>query len=168
MRGREVLELRPYAHGDFWLLERLNSPEMTDHLGGPESPERLRDRHRRYLDLRVGAGRMFAVMLDRDVVGSIGYWEKDWQGGQIFETGWCVLPEYQGRGLATLAAVAVTEKAREERTHQYLHAFPSVDHPASNAICRKAGYTFVGAVDFEYPVGNPIRCNDWRFDLLEF
>lgn len=21
--------------------------------------------------------------------------------------------------------------------------------------------------DFEYPKGNPIRCNDWRFDLTE-
>lgn len=25
--------------------------------------------------------------------------------------------------------------------------------------------TLVSACDFEYPPGNPIRCNDWRLDL---
>ena len=165
MRAGEALELRPYAEGDLWLLERLNSPETTDHLGGPETPERLRDRYRRYVNPPAGEA-MFAVLLDGEVVGSIGYWEKDWQGAKVFETGWGVLPEHQGRGIATRAALAVIEKARAEHTRRYLHAFPSVDHPASNAICRKAGFTLLGAVDFEYPPGRPMRCNDWRFDLL--
>jgi RimJ/RimL family protein N-acetyltransferase len=47
-----------------------------------------------------------------------------------------------------------------------VHAFPSVDNAPSNAICRKLGFTLLdGAIEFEYPPGNLLRCNDWRFDL---
>ena len=55
--------------------------------------------------------------------------------------------------------------ARWEGKHRYVHAFPSVENAASNAICRKVGFTFLGAADFEYPKGHFMRCNDWRFDL---
>jgi RimJ/RimL family protein N-acetyltransferase len=47
-----------------------------------------------------------------------------------------------------------------------VHAFPSVENAASNAICRKAGFSLLREHDFEYPKGHPMRCNDWRFDLL--
>ncbi|MFF2660488.1 hypothetical protein ACFVUH_24400 [Kitasatospora sp. NPDC058032] len=40
-----------------------------------------------------------------------------------------------------------------------------VDNPASNAVCRGAGFELLGARDFAYPPGRPMRCNDWRFDL---
>jgi RimJ/RimL family protein N-acetyltransferase len=44
-------------------------------------------------------------------------------------------------------------------------AYPGVDNAASNAICRKLGFTLLGAEDFEYPPGHLMRCNDWRLDL---
>jgi RimJ/RimL family protein N-acetyltransferase len=44
-------------------------------------------------------------------------------------------------------------------------AYPRSDHPASNAVAEKAGFTLVGQSDYEYPPGNPIHCNDWRFDV---
>jgi RimJ/RimL family protein N-acetyltransferase len=44
-------------------------------------------------------------------------------------------------------------------------ALTSVDHPASNAICRKAGFTLVGPYDFEFPKGSFMHCNDWRYEL---
>ena len=31
-------------------------------------------------------------------VGSVGYWRKTWRDQAIYETGWLVLPEYQGQG----------------------------------------------------------------------
>ncbi len=34
-----IVELEPYSESDLPLLERANSPEMTEHLGGPESEE---------------------------------------------------------------------------------------------------------------------------------
>ena len=41
----------------------------------------------------------------------------------------------------------------------------SSNRPASNAICRKAGFTLVGETDIEYPPGSIMRCNEWRLGL---
>lgn len=57
------------------------------------------------------------------------------------------------------------ERARAEREHRYLLAYPSVHNGASNAVCRKAGFELLGEGDFEYPVGHMMRCNEWRLDL---
>lgn len=167
VRGTRV-ELVAWGEGDFWLLERKNAAEMTEHLGGPESQERLVARHQRYLAMGLlDAGRMFRVVMagGGETVGSVGYWEREWQGGTVWETGWGVLPEFQGRGLAVAAARAVLGVAREAGRHRYVHAFPSADHAASNAVCRGAGFELTGEVPFEYPKGSWITSNDWRADL---
>lgn len=104
---------------------------------------------------------MFIVLSSGQAAGTIGYWERSWLDETVYETGWSVLPEFQGQGIATAAALAVVEQASAERRHGSVHAYPKTDHPASNAICRKAGFTFGGEHDFEYPPGHPIRCNDW-------
>ncbi|MET7487340.1 GNAT family N-acetyltransferase [Streptomyces sp. NPDC005538] len=161
----EQVRLHPWADADFWLLERLNSPEMTEHLGGPEGEARLADRHRRYLGPAAGCMYRVEAAGSGKTVGSIGFWEREWRGEPVWETGWGVLPEFQGRGLATLAARAVVETARAAGSHRYLHAFPSVDHHASNSVCRKAGFTLLGEAEFEYPKGHWITSNDWRVDL---
>ncbi|WP_329248763.1 GNAT family N-acetyltransferase [Streptomyces sp. NBC_01478] len=161
----EQVRLRPWADGDLWLLERLNSPEMTVHLGGPETDERLAARHRRYVGLEQGCMYRVESAASGETVGSIGYWERAWQGEPVWETGWGVLPEFQGRGLAARAARAVVDVARDAGRHRYLHAFPGVGHHASNSVCRKAGFTLLGEVEFEYPKGCWITSNDWRIDL---
>ncbi|MFF8968343.1 GNAT family N-acetyltransferase [Streptomyces sp. NPDC014995] len=165
LTGVEQVRLVPWAQGDFWLLRRANSPEMTAHVGGPETEEKLRDRHRRYGELEPG--RMYRVTLadGGETVGSIGYWERAWRGGTVWETGWGILPEFQGRGLAARAARALVEIVRRTGGHPTLHAFPAVDHAASNGVCRRAGFTLLGQADFEYPKGNWIRSNDWCVDL---
>jgi RimJ/RimL family protein N-acetyltransferase len=157
--------LEPWAEDDFWLLRRTNSPEMTEHLGGPETEEQLASRHQRYLSL--DDGQMYRIVLadTGETVGSIGFWERAWRDMTVWETGWGVLPEFQGRGLAAQAAREVVEAARATETHRYLHAFPSVHHHASNAVCRKAGFELFGQADFEYPKGHWITSNDWRVDL---
>lgn len=162
------MALVPWSEDDFELLRRQNAPEMMAHLGGPEPEAKLLDRHRRYVALpATGKGRMFSLLSlpERVPAGVIGFWETERAGEAVYETGWSVLPEFQGRGIASAAAVATAEAAAAERKHRYLHAFPSLGNPASNAICRKAGFTLLGAVDFEYPKGHPIRCHDWRLDL---
>lgn len=113
---------------------------------------------------------MFVIVIgpERAAAGSIGYWQKEWQGKYVWETGFSVLPEYQGQGIATRAITKIVEQTRGERKHRFLDAFPSVDNAPSNAICRKAGFTLQGQVDFEYPPGHPIRCNDWCLDLFAF
>lgn len=167
---RSDITLRTWLDRDLPLLERLmGDPAMTEHLGGPETPEKIGERHGRYRAIGdTGEGRMFVVVVGSaaEPVGSVGYWEHDWRGEMVWETGWSVLPEFQGRGFATRSVAAAIEKARAERRHRFIHAFPSVENTPSNAICRKAGFTLSGEVEFEYPLGNFMLCNDWRLDLF--
>ncbi|MFI9813035.1 GNAT family N-acetyltransferase [Saccharothrix variisporea] len=157
-----TVHLEPWSADDLGLLHRLNAPEMTAHLGGPESDARVADRHQRYLT--PGSG-MFRVVLDGVVAGSAGFWAKQWRGEAVYEVGWSVLPECQGRGVAAAAAAAVLERARAAGGPRWVHAFPSVGNAASNAVCRKAGFTLLGEVSFEYPPGAFMRCNDWGVEL---
>jgi RimJ/RimL family protein N-acetyltransferase len=163
------VRLEPWGEGDLPLLRRLlGDPAMTTHLGGPESEEKLRERQARYVKLdESGAGQMFKIVDEAgEAVGSVGYWEKKWRDGTVYETGWSVLPEHQGRGLAVAGTRLVIDEARRQRRHRYLHAFPGVENEPSNAICRKLGFELLEALEFEYPPGNSMRCNDWRLDLL--
>ncbi len=164
------VDIRLWSEGDLPLLGRLMGDlAMTEHLGGPETPEKIRERHTRYCQTGgSGSGRMFVIVAGPRTVaaGSIGYWPRTWQGQLVWETGWNVLPEFQGQGVATRAVAAVLEPTRAEGTHRFMHAFPSVDNGASNAICRKAGFTLLGEVEFEYPPGHFMRCHDWRLDLF--
>ncbi|MFF2063780.1 GNAT family N-acetyltransferase [Streptomyces sp. NPDC058200] len=162
--------LEPWSESDLDLLRAANAPELMNHLGGPETEEQLLKRHRRYVELsadRTGKGRMFRVVLlpDGEAVGTIGFWEQTWQGQQVYETGWAVLAAFQGRGIAAAATAAVVERARAEKKHRYLHAFPSVSNPPSNALCRRAGFSLQDECEVEYPPGHVMHCNDWRLEL---
>ena len=165
---RDDVAIRPWAEGDLPLLERLlGDPAMMVHLGGPESTEAIRARHQRYLDSGDSTGGLFAALVGRDRVaaGWVGYWESSWQGDRVWECGWHVLPEFQGSGVATAAAALMLEHARTRGHHGFVHAFPSADNPASNAVCRRLGFEFVGEVEVEYPTGTMFRANDWCMDL---
>ena len=154
---------------DMALLERLNAPAMMEHLGGPETPEQLARRLHRYVGFAVSpAARMFKVVVDGAPVGSVGFWDRDWNGEAVYETGWAILPEFQGRGLASNATAMAIELARAGSRHDAIHAFPSVDNAPSNAICRKLAFELIGECDFEYPPGQPMRCNDWRLGLRQY
>jgi RimJ/RimL family protein N-acetyltransferase len=162
-----TVRLEAWTEADLAILRAANTPEMMAHLGGQETEDQLLERHRKYLRLTdPAAGQMLAVVLPDGVrAGVIGYWERSWQGGQVYETGWHVLAGFQGRGVASAAARAVARLARAQRRQRQLHAFPGNDHPASNAVCRNAGFTLLGETDFEYPPGAMMRCNDWRLEL---
>jgi RimJ/RimL family protein N-acetyltransferase len=164
------VRLEPWGKGDLPLLEKLvGDPEMTKHLGGPETREKIVERQARYECVGdAGAGRMFKIVeaATGEAVGSVGYWERSRRGEQVYEIGWSVLPAFQGRGIAGEATNLAIEMARAEKKHQSLHAFPSVENLPSNAICRKLGFTLVEEAEFEYPAGNFMRCNDWRLDLF--
>lgn len=162
------IHLEPWSEEDLPLLQALlGDPDMMRDLGGPETPEQIRQRHQRYLKLPE-TDHMFKIMAtdESKAVGSIGYWEKTWGNQQVYEMGWQVLPEFQGRGIATQAGELVIAQARAERRYQFVHAFPSVHNAASNTICRKLGFSLIELCDFEYPPGNPMRCNDWRLILF--
>ncbi len=151
------------------LRKLMGDPAMTEHLGGPENEEQLAIRQRRYERLEdPSAGRMYKIVdeVSGDAIGSVGYWEKEWRNQTVYEAGWSVIPGFQGRGVAVAATAQAIEHARSQNKHRYLHAFPSVDNAASNAICRKLGFKFLETCDFEFPKGHFMCCNDWRLDLF--
>ena len=148
------------------LLQRLNEPVMTEHLGGPETQSQLEARLRRYA-AQSEQTHMFKVLEDGVPAGGVGFWEREWGGETVYETGWSTLPEFQGRGVASKAMEMLIGIARKARRHGTMHAFPSVDNGASNAVCRKLGFELVGETDFEYPKGHWMRCNDWRLAIAE-
>jgi RimJ/RimL family protein N-acetyltransferase len=164
------VDIRTWSEADLPLLQRLmGDPIMTEHLGGPETPEQIGRRHHRYCNPdRTDSGPMFVITVGPEqlAAGSIGYWEHEWQGEKIWETGWSVLPEFQGKGIATQACKLVVELARGKQSHRQIHAFPSPENGPSNAICRKAGFTLLGVVEFEYPKGVFAPSNDWCLNLF--
>jgi RimJ/RimL family protein N-acetyltransferase len=160
------VRIEPWGEGDLALLERvLGDPGMTEHVGGPESVEKIAERQKRY---EQQGSRQFKIIDNAtgDAAGWVGYWERTWRGGLVYETGWFVLQTFQGRGIASAATAQAMAAARAEKLHRFVHAFPSVGNAPSNALCRKLGFTLLETCDVEYPPGNFLRCNDWRLDLF--
>jgi RimJ/RimL family protein N-acetyltransferase len=162
---RADVALRPYAEGDFALLERLlGDPAMMVHLGGPESSNNLRARHERYVASDPRKGGLFTIVVGSEAtaVGWTGYWESSWQGELVWEMGWHVLPAHQGQGIATAGVMLALERAHTQGPRRAVHAFPAVENVASNALCARLGFTRLGEATVEYPAGRPMRSCDWR------
>ena len=104
---------------------------------------------------------------ERTAAGWVGYWQTTWHGEPAWETGWSVLPAFQGRGLATRGAALAMEVLAGERTHRYVYAFPAVDNGPSNGVCAKLGMEMVGTESLEYPPGSDLwmDCAVWRREL---
>ncbi|UYN89642.1 MAG: GNAT family N-acetyltransferase, partial [Anaerolineales bacterium] len=158
----------PYREDDFEILQAtLGVAEMTAYLGGPESEEKLRSRHARYVALpNTGHNAMYVILAgpQEQPAGTVGYWEHEHDGQQAWETGWAVVPAWQGHGIATQATLAAAALAHAQQRHRYFFAYPTVENLASNAVSRKAGFELLGTSAYEYPKGNPIICNVWRLD----
>lgn len=162
------VKIEPWSKDDLDLLRLINAPEMMEHLGGPETEEQILSRHKRYLEISGrGTGHMFSIVLlpQFEKVGSVGYWDSMWKNDSIYEIGWSVLPQFQGRRLATAGVAEAIVNARFEQKHRFIHAFPSINNPASNAVCRKLNFSLMSQCEFEYPPGNIMQCNNWLLDL---
>ena len=159
-----AFRIEPWGERDRPLLERLNAPEMTEHVGGPETAEKVAERQERYA--KPDSRQYVIVEPTGDHVGWVGYWERAWSGQEVWETGWAVLPAFQGRGAASAAMTQLLPIARAQRLHRFMHAYPMTVNAPSNAICRKLGFELRGEADFPARGGGTIRVNDWRFDLF--
>jgi RimJ/RimL family protein N-acetyltransferase len=162
-----AVTLEAWGGGDLPLLERLmGDPRMTEHLGGPENADKLRERQSRY-ERRERGDQMFKIVEVASCagVGSVGFWSKEWRDERVYEVGWMVVPEFQGRGIAAAATAQTIEIAKRDDQHRFMHAFPNIENAPSNAICRKLGFELLGPCEFEFPKGHPMTCNDWRLDL---
>jgi len=161
---RPVARIESWGAGDLPLLIKLNEPEMTEHVGGPETPEKVVERQSRY---EQEDSQQYKIVVGEGGEGGgwVGYWERSWHDQPVLEIGWAVLPSFQGRGLAGSATTQLLDKAREEQQLRFVHAFPKIDNAPSNAICHKLGFTLLEEIDFPARQGGFMRCNDWRFDL---
>jgi RimJ/RimL family protein N-acetyltransferase len=163
------VELRPITMDDLPLYERLLTDERTmSELGGPLPREGLADKLRTIVaDVESGKNWFFTIHPD-DVTGPVGsvcVWEHDTDDmGTISEIGWMVLPEFQGRGLATAAVAEVLDLARRTGRWTVIHAYPGETNAPSNAIARKNGFERLELVEFEY-AGRPMRGYHWRVEL---
>jgi RimJ/RimL family protein N-acetyltransferase len=153
------MELLAYEDADFDLTEALESdPVVMGELGGPTDPARLRAVHKR----RLADPWWFKIVPDPGgpPAGTIGIWEKELNGETIHETGWMVLPAFQGRGVASAALGLLIASVRAEPRFERMHAFPAVTNVRSNALCRKFGFSLLGERDFIY-AGRTLHCNHW-------
>src|SRR5690606_4711136 len=100
-----------------------------------------------------GDDRMFVILAgaEQQAAGTIGYWHHEHEGEPAWETGWAVLPAWQGHGLASQATREIIALLRAEGSHRYLFAYPTIENLASNGVCRKAGFELLGSQPDEYP-----------------
>lgn len=166
-----TVALRPWSNEDLPLLQRLmGDPAKTGHLGGPETPDQIRARHERYVRTRETnrQGPIYAITIgpNAQAVGSIGYWQRMWQGQQLWEIRWSILPEFQGQGIVVKAIGLLVDHARKVGRARFLHAFPAADNEWANGICRESGFELLGEVEFAVGEGRNRRRNDWRLDLF--
>lgn len=162
--------LRPYSEHDIWLTEALecDAAVMKD-LGGPTPKEKIPQIHARRL-AGVEAKKFWYFVIEPNAgekpVGTIGIWQSEWKAEKICEMGWMILPAFQGRGIATAAGRLILERARAEQKYSEIRAFPAATNGASNAICRKLGFTLHGEIQAGYNDPTKIS-NDWRIVLSQ-
>lgn len=156
------MELQPYVDSDLALTEALETdPEVMRYLGGPATRDVLLTPHRS----RVADPWFFKIVVEPGGpgVGTIGVWDTSHDGERIWETGWMILPAHQGRGVASAALALLIDLVRAEPRFDSLHAFPAVDNPASNALCRKFGFELLEDRSFQFR-GRTLHCNHWRLE----
>lgn len=157
------MQLVRYTDADLGLTEALETdPEVMRELGGPITASELSASHRR----RLEDPWWMTIVPERGgpAVGTIGIWEKPLDGETIHETGWMVLPAFQGRGIASSALKLLIELARAEPRFECIHAFPPVSNTPSNALCRKFDFALKEQREFSY-TGRTLYCNHWSLAL---
>ena len=157
-----TITLESWGTGDLDLLRAFNTPAMTEHLGGPETDEKVIARNEKYIKRTAdGLDGVNKILVDGVVAGNVNYWADE----NAYEMGWGVLPAFQGRGVAVSAVLLAIDELRRGHEFRYVHAYPRVTNLASNGVCRKAGFTLVGEINLDYPPGVFALSNDWVFDL---
>jgi RimJ/RimL family protein N-acetyltransferase len=141
---------------------------MMSELGGPLPQDELESKLRGIVDdVEAGLVWYFVILPEGEggpAAGTVCIWTHDEGSESINEIGWMILRDFQGRGLATEAVRRILDKARSEHRWHVVHAFPGITNAASNAICRKTGFTMGEERNIEY-AGRTLRCNHWVIDL---
>ena len=124
---------------------------MTEYLGGPEAEEKVRERHEKYLRfVRLDTAGIFAIELAGVAVGGVNWWQSEWNGEDTLETGWFVVPEAQGRGVAAAGVALALDDARQRSERRRILAFPATANLPSNRLCARLGFERIGESELPY------------------
>jgi len=157
----------PYSDADLALTEALEcDPEVMRELGGPVAREDIPRIHRMRVKTVAEGSWWFTIVPDPPgpAAGAIGIWDSTWEGSDIHEVGWMVLPEFQGQGIATGALDMLLARARSDPAYRRIHAFPGVSNAPSNALCRRFGFTNTGEHEIKFR-DRTLRCNHWELEV---
>jgi RimJ/RimL family protein N-acetyltransferase len=136
--------LRPWRRGD--------EPALVRHADNPKIWRNLRDRFPhpyRWSDavdwIRIVEGQgeptlHFAVVLDGEAIGSVGFERFGDVERRVSEIGYWLGEEHWGRGIATEAVIAASRYAFETFEIDRLHAGVFEWNPASCRVLEKAGF----------------------------
>jgi RimJ/RimL family protein N-acetyltransferase len=164
------LLLRPVEPGDVDAYVRMRcDPVMMAELGGPLPREGIEEKVLKdAAEAAADHSWIFMIVPDESdpstVAGNVVLWTNEEQGDPYSETGWMVLPEFQGRGLGKAAVRLLLERAREDERWGLVHAYPGVTNGPSNGICRSLGFSLLEEVPLEIFGGRPMLANHWRID----
>ena len=163
----ESIELRPLTFGDLEFYERIyTDPRMWAELGGVVEQDMTAKLERDVASVETDRHWVLVIVIgDGVTAGTVSLWDHEWQRDTIDEIGWMVLPEHQGRGLASAGVAEALRRADEAARWQLLHAFPATTNAPSNALCRKHGFALRGPLEYTYR-GRSLRVNHWVRDRL--
>ena len=163
----ESIELRPLTLDDLAFYERIyTDPRMWAELGGVVEQDMTAKLERDVASVETDRHWVLVIVIgDGMAAGTVSLWDHEWQGETIDEIGWMVLPEHQGRGLASTGVAEALRRADEAARWQLVHGFPATTNAPSNALCRKHGFALRGPLEYTYR-GRSLRVNHWVRDRL--
>jgi len=163
------MELRTVTEEDVALrISMETDPAMMAELGGPISKERIEKAYSKALQsIAAGTCWCFKIIPDgsQTAAGTMAIWLSSWRDEPINEMGWMILPQFQGKGLASQAAKQILHMAKAQTKFQFVHAFPGISNLPSNAICRKAGFSKLEECEVDY-AERILQCNHWVIQVF--
>jgi RimJ/RimL family protein N-acetyltransferase len=140
----EGLILRPWSvHDSRELAVIADNKKVADNLrDGFPNPYSLKDAID-WLNIILQENnppRFFAIISDRQLVGSIGIVTKSDIYRKNFEIGYFLDEKHWGKGIATRAIKAATSYAFKDFDIVRIYAEPFADNPGSRRALEKAGY----------------------------
>ena len=163
----DSMELRPLTRNDLRLYERIyTDPRMWLELGGVLEQDMAAKLERDVASVEADRHWVLVIVTDDgSTAGTVSLWDHEWEGETIDEIGWMVLPEHQGRGLASTGVAEALRRADEAVRWRVLHAFPAATNAPSNALCRKHSFALRGLIDYTFRE-RTLRVNHWVRDTL--